>query len=308
MSTRLLALLTFLLALGACPLLLGIVNRTKALAAGRNGPPLLQKYYDLRKLLGKGVVYSHTATWLVRACPVVVLAGSLAAAAMTPFGRGGAVFSFQGDFLVWAGAFTMARLFMVLAALDVGSSFEGMGGSREVWYAALAEPALFLSMAALAAIARDYSLTGFFLSLTPEVTSRHLMALLFAASALFFVSLAENSRIPVDDPTTHLELTMIHEVMILDHSGPDLALIEYASMLKIWVMGALVVGAAVPVNIGSWWLDGACFLVGMGVFAVLLGAVESGMARLRLTRVPQFLVGALVLAAMSVVMMARNFA
>lgn len=307
MTPFLLALIMFVFTLVACPFLLGIVNRTKAVFAGRTGPPLLQKYYDLAKLLRKDLVYSRTATWIFRACPVVVLAGSLAAAVMTPFGRGGALFSFQGDFLVWAGAFTLARVFMVLAALDVGSSFEGMGGSREAWYAALAEPAMFLALAALAAIARDYSLTGFFLSLTPETTGKHFMALLFAAFALFLVALAENCRIPVDDPTTHLELTMIHEVMILDHSGPDLALIEYGAALKIWVMGALVVGAAVPVDIGSWWLDAGCFLGGMLVFAVILGTVELVMARLRLVRVPQFLVGALVLAVLSVVMMARNF-
>lgn len=306
MTPSLPAFIMFALALAGCPLLLGVVNRVKALFAGRNGPPLLQKYYDLGKLLRKDLVYSRTATWIFRACPVAVLAGSLAAAILTPFGRGGALFGFQGDFLVWAGAFTMARVFMILAALDVGSSFEGMGGSREAWYAALAEPALFLALAALASIARDYSLSGFFLSLTPETTGRHVMALLFAAAALFLTALAENCRIPVDDPATHLELTMIHEVMILDHSGPDLALIEYASALKIWVMGALAVGAAVPVEIGSWWLDMGCFLAGMFVFAVLIGVVESVMARLKLVRVPQFLLGALVMAAISVILVARS--
>lgn len=307
MDARILSVLMFVIALACCPLLPGVVNRVKALFAGRRGPPLLQKYYDLAKLLRRDVVYSDTATWLFRACPVVVPGAALAAAALTPFGRAGALFSFHGDFLIWAGAFTCARVFIILGALDVGSSFEGMGGSREAWYAVLAEPALFLAMAALAVISRDYSLSGFFLSLTPEVTARHFMALLFAALALFGVILAENARIPVDDPTTHLELTMIHEVMILDHSGPDLAFIEYGAMLKLWVMGAFAVGAAVPVNIGSVWLDTGCFLAGMFVFAVLVGVVESSMARLRLVRVPQFLVGAVVLGAMAVIMVARNY-
>ena len=306
MDARIFSILMFVAALALCPLLLGVVNRVKARFAGRQGPPLLQKYYDLRKLLARDVVYSQTSTWLFRACPVAVLGAALTAATLTPFGRGGALFSFQGDFIVWAGAFTFARVIMILAALDVGSSFEGMGGSREAWYAVLAEPALFLAMAALAVISRDLSLSGFFLSLTPETTARHFMALLFAAVALFVVVLAENARIPVDDPTTHLELTMIHEVMILDHSGPDLAFIEYGAMLKLWVMGALAVGAAVPVNIGSLWLDTACFLAGMLVFAIVVGIVESAMARLRLVRVPQLLVGALILAAMTVIMVARN--
>jgi formate hydrogenlyase subunit 4 len=307
MDTRILALIMFVLALVLCPLLPGLINRVKARFAGRAGPPLLQKYYDLRKLLGRDVVYSTTATWVFRACPVVVPGAAVAAAALTPFGRGGSLLSFPGDFLIWAGAFTCARVFMILAALDVGSSFEGMGGSREAWYAVLAEPALFLAMGVLAVISRDSSLSGFFLSLTPETTARHFMPLLFAALALFVVALSENARIPVDDPTTHLELTMIHEVMILDHSGPDLALVEYGGMLKLWVMGALAVGAAVPVDIGSMWLDTACFLGGMLVFAVIIGTVESVMARLKLVRVPQLLVGAVVLAAMAVVMVAVEF-
>ena len=307
MTDRQFAFIMFALSLVCCPLLPGVVNRVKARFAGRNGPPLLQLYYDLRKLAAKDAIYSRTATWVVRACPVATLGGALAAAALTPFGGGGAMVAFPGDFLIWAGAFTLARVFMVLAALDVGSSFEGMGGSREAWYAVLAEPALFLAMAALAVISRDFSMTGFFLTLTPEVTQKHLMALLFAAFALVLVSLAENARIPVDDPNTHLELTMIHEVMILDHSGPDLAMIEYASSLKLWVMGSLAVGAAVPVRLGSHWLDGACFLAGMAGFAVVVGAVESGMARLKLVRVPQFLLGALALAGISLILVAREF-
>ncbi|MCC8107707.1 MAG: NADH-quinone oxidoreductase subunit H [Planctomycetes bacterium] len=306
MSQTILSIVMFILSLALCPLLPGIVNRVKAKFAGRTGQPLLQKYYDLGKLIRKDVVYSTTATWIFRACPVAVLGGALAAAALTPFGRGGALVSFQGDFLIWAGALTLARLFMILAALDAGSAFTGMGASRETWFAVLAEPAIFLAMAALAGISHEFSMTGFFLALTPEATSRHFMALLFAALALVVVSLAENARIPVDDPTTHLELTMIHEAMLLDHSGPDLAIIEYGAALKLWVMASLAVGAAVPVNIGSWWLDAGCFLVGLLVFAVLLGVVESVMARLKLNRVPQFLVGAAVLAAISVILVARS--
>lgn len=306
MNSHVFSIVMFILSLVLCPLIPGIINRVKAMFAGRKGPPLLQKYYDLRKLLRKDLVYSTTATWVFRACPVVIPAAAIAAAVLTPFGRAEALLSFKGDFLIWAGAFTLARVIMILAALDVGSSFEGMGGSREAWYAVLAEPAIYLAMAGLAIISRDTSLTGFFLALTPEVTGQHFMALLFSAAALFIVSLAENARIPVDDPTTHLELTMIHEVMILDHSGPDLALIEYGGFLKLWVMGALAVGAAVPVEIGSWWLDMSCFLAGMFVFAVLIGVVESVMARLKLVRVPQFLLGALVMAAISVILVARS--
>lgn len=305
--TLLLPILMLVAALALCPLMLGVVNRVKAKVAGRRGPPLLQVYYDMRKLARKDMVYSETAGWLFRACPVAAAAGALAAALLTPMGARSAVLAFPGDFLVWAGAFTLARIIMILAALDVGSSFEGMGGSREAWYAVLAEPALFLAMAALAVISRDLSLSGFFVSLTPEVTGEHFMAMLFAGLALLLVALAENARIPVDDPTTHLELTMIHEVMVLDHSGPDLAMIEYGSALKLWVMGALAVGTVVPLGIANPWLDAGVFLAGMFAFAVIVGGIESAMARLRLVRVPQFLVGAIVLAAMSLVLVARNF-
>lgn len=296
----------FVLALLLAPLFLGVVNRVKAYFAGRNGPRLLQKYYDLAKLSRKDVVYSTTVGWTFRACPVVVAAAALAAAILTPFGRGGAVFSFAGDFLFWTGAFTLARVFMVLAALDTGSSFEGMGASREIWYSALTEPALFLSLATLAEISGDLSMGGFFLALTPMVTGRYFIALVFTSLALGVVAVAENARIPVDDPNTHLELTMIHEAMILDHSGPDLALIEYGSALKLWLMASLAVGALVPVNLDSQVLDTLCFLGGMFVFALLLGTLESVMARLKLVRVPQLLVGASVLAALSLILVARS--
>lgn len=299
-------LIMFVVALVGAPFLFGVINRVKAKFAGRRGPPLLQLYYDLRKLAAKDVVYSRTATWVFRFCPVAALGGSLAAALVTPFGCRAALVSFPGDFLIWAGAFTLARIFMTLAALDTGSAFEGMGASRELWYGALAEPALFLAMAVLAALAHDLSLTGFFLALTPETTARQFMAVLFAALALLLVALAENARIPVDDPATHLELTMIHEVMILDHSGPDLAMLEYAAALKLWVMGSLVVGLAVPVYIGEAWQDALCFLAGMLAFAAIIGCVESLMARLRLIRVPQMLVGASVLALLALIIVARN--
>ncbi len=300
------ALVMFALTLLLCPLLPGIINRVKAKMAGRNGPPLVQLYYDIAKLLRKDFVYSETATWVFRACPTAVLGCAVAAALLTPLGGGGAVLAFSGDFLVWAGAFTLARIVMILAGLDVGSSFESMGGSREAWYAVLAEPALFLAMATLAVISGDLSLSGFFLSLTPETTAKHLMAMLFAGVGLLLVAITENARIPVDDPTTHLELTMIHEVMILDHSGPDLALIEYGSALKLWLMGALAVGTVVPVHMYAPWLDAALFVAGMIVFALIIGLIESCMARLRLVRVPQFLVGATVLSAIALLLVARN--
>jgi formate hydrogenlyase subunit 4 len=190
------------------------------------------------------------------------------------------------------------RFFTVLAALDTGSSFEGMGASREVFFSALAEPALLVALATLARQAGSLSLSTIF----SQVSGGHwlqagpVMALVLIA--LMVVLLAENSRIPVDDPNTHLELTMIHEVMVLDHGGPDFAIIIYGAALKLWVLSALIVSMVVP-DTGTPWLNLVLSVGGMFLVAVVVGMVESAMARLRLLIVPQLLVGAGALAAMA---------
>ncbi len=212
-------IINFLLALVSAPLLLGVINKTKALFAGRRGQPVLQAYSDLWKLLHKGAVYSRTTTWVFRAGPVVGLACVLVAAALTPFGGAPALMGFSGDLLLLVYLFGVMRFFTVLAALDTGSAFEGMGASREVQFSALAEPAFLLGLAAVAHVTGSFSLSTMFPALDATDWSQAGPALLLVAAALFIVFLAENSRIPVDDPDTHLELTMIHEVMVLDHGG-----------------------------------------------------------------------------------------
>src|SRR5208337_114635 len=199
-------------------------------------------------------------------------------------------------FLLAAYLLGLMRFFTILAALDTGSSFEGMGASREAFYSALAEPALLLGLAAMAAQSHSMSLSAMYAAVTPSaMTSFAGPALLLVATALLIVFLAENARIPIDDPNTHLELTMIHEVMVLDHGGPDLAMIQYGAMLKLWLLGTLLVGILVPVRSGWWGVDLAAGMGGMAVLAALVGAIESTIARLRLVRVPQFLVAASVL-------------
>jgi len=274
------------------PLLLGIINRTKAFVAGRRGPPLLQPYWDVAKCLRRGAVYGEVTSWLFRLGPVVNLATLLAALMILPFGGVAAVLSFPGDLIVLAGLFALGRFLTVLAALDTGSSFEGMGASREVHFAALAEPALLVALAVLVRVTGALSLSEIYGAVTIATWARALPALALVAMTLVVLELVENTRIPVDDPTTHLELTMIHEVMVLDHSGPDFAYIQYAAALKLWSLGALLVGLVVPVRSGSLWLDGGAALLGMVGLAVVIGMVESAMARYRLTRVPQFIVGA----------------
>lgn len=287
------------------PLLLGVIGRVKARVAGRQGPPLQQPWRDLVRLVGKGAVYSRTTTWVFRAGPVVGLAAVLAAGLLMPLGAPSATVVFAGDFALLAYLLGLARFVTVLAALDTGSSFEGMGAAREVTFSALAEPALFLGLISLVRSTGGLDLTHLLGDGLAAAWRSDGPSLLLVALSIFVVALAENARIPVDDPTTHLELTMIHEVMVLDHSGPDLAMIQYGAALKLYLFGALVVKVALGARFADPAAAFAAFLAGQLAFAVAIGVVESTMARLRLVRVPQLLIGASVLSGFALVLLLR---
>lgn len=294
-------LLLFLLS----PLLLGVIGKTKALFGGRVGAPFLQPYFDLAKLMRKGFVFSDTTTWVFRAGPVVGVAVPVLAALLIPFGAVPAPFSFTGDLVLFIYLFALARFFTASAALDTGSAFEGMGAAREVTFATLAEPTVFFAFIVLARLSGELSLgpmlgTG----LAGEWRSAG-AALGLVLVCLFIVLLVENSRIPFDDPNTHLELTMVHEVMVLDHSGPAFGMILYGAAMKLFVLGAILVRLALPVDTGILPLDVVLFAGGMLVLAVVIGVVESVMARLRLVRIPQILVGTMLVAAFAMVLVLR---
>lgn len=293
------------LVLAMPPLLLGVIGKTKAAFAGRVGAPFLQPYYDLSRLMKKGVVISDTTTWIFRAGPAATLAATLFAALLVPLGRHQAPISFEGDMILFAYLFALGRFFTTVAALDTGSSFEGMGAAREVTFSCLAEPALFFALITLTRLSGTMSLTPMlnYVSLPVWVAAGASLILLLAG--LFVVLLAENCRIPFDDPNTHLELTMIHEVMVLDHSGPYFGCILYGAALKLYLLGALFVNVAFPFASGNAYLDWGVFALSMLALAVAIGVVESVMARLRLIRVPQLLVGALILTAFSLVLVVR---
>jgi len=278
-------------------LMLGVIGRVKALFAGRQGPRLLQPYFDVWKLLHKGAVYSTTTSWTFRAAPIVSLATLLTAALLLPLASGSAPLAFSGDIIVFAYLLGLGRFVTMIAALDTGSSFEGMGASREAAFAALAEPALLLALAIVCVSASAISFHEVYAALPWGSWGVPHPEILVAVVVIFGVLLAETSRVPVDDPATHLELTMIHEVMVLDHSGPDLALIHCGSALKLFLFAALLVHLLVPFPTDSLWLGALVLCTGALSIAVLVGVVESSMARLRLVQVPQFLVGASVLAA-----------
>lgn len=285
-------LLSPILALILAPMLFGIINRTKAFFGGRQGQLVYQPYLDLWKLFHKGAVYSNVTTWIFRTSPVVGMAVAICAVCIIPLGKSPSLISFAGDLLVVAYLFGLMRFFTVIAAMDTGSAFEGMGASREVQFSALAEPALLLALAVVARVTGTWSLASMTQSVTPQLWYSHLPPLLLVIIGLFIVLLAENSRIPVDDPNTHLELTMIHEVMVLDHSGVDFGLITYGAALKMWALAALIVGLILPPSSGVLWYDSALSLGAMAAVAICVGIVESSLARLSLLRVPQLLAGA----------------
>lgn len=278
------------------PLLLGIIVKTKAFFAGRRGAPLLQPYYDIGKLFRKGNVYSATTTWIFQAAPIVSLATAVLSSLFLPMGSLKAPFQFWGDIILFAYLYGLAKFFMVIAALDTGSSFEGMGASREAAFSCISEAVLFLDFIILALLAKKFVLSEIIGVNALASWQLFSPALLLAGASYFLVLLTENFRIPVDDPATHLELTMIHEVMALDHSGWDLAYILYASAVKLFVLGGLLVNIVTPARSLAPVPRTAVFFGGMIVLALVIGAVESSMARLRLNRVPQMLIGAFVLA------------
>src|SRR5438874_3118488 len=293
------------LAFTTAPLLLGVIAKTKAVFAGRKGPPVLQPYYDLIKLFRKGSVFSTTTTWVFRAGPVIGLVTAGIAMLLVPLANSMAPISFPGDFLVLAYLLGLGRFFTASAALDTGSAFEGMGAAREVTFACLAEPAFFLGLLVLAKLTGSLQLSGM---LGTSLSSHWLTAgasLALVLLSWFIVLLAENCRIPFDDPNTHLELTMIHEVMVLDHSGPALGMILYGAALKLFLFSSLIVRLALPVAPGSLLLDLPLFLGGVLLVAVVIGIVESTIARLRLTQVPILLVAACLLSAFGVLLVMR---
>jgi formate hydrogenlyase subunit 4 len=288
------------------PLLLGVINKVKAFFAGRVGPPLLQPYYDLFRLMQKGMVLSTTTTWVFQAAPIITLAAVLLAGLLVPLGRFNSPIHFAGDLVLFAYLFALGRFFTTAAALDTGSPFEGMGAAREVTFACLAEPALFLAFLVLVRLSNSLSLTPMLHAPTTQAfISLPVASLLLIAAGLFIVLLAENSRIPVDDPNTHLELTMIHEVMVLDHSGPLFGSILYGASVKLFVLCSVVLHVVAPFQTGFAVLDWPLFVVEMLILAGVIGVVESIMARLQLRHVPTLLIAASLLCGFGFLLMLR---
>lgn len=269
-------------------LLTGIINKTKALWAGRKGASVFQPYYDCFKLLRKGEVISKTTSFVFLAAPSINIAAVLFALMLLPMPVIGSIISFEGDFILFTYILGLAKFMQVIAALDTGSSFEGMGASREVTFSSVVEPAFFIIIGSLALITNQFSFESIFAVINTSSGYTILIRLLFVVS-LFIMLLTEGSRVPVDDPNTHLELTMIHEVMILDYSGPDLAYLIYASAMKMTLIAILIADLLVPSAIYPPIILSAIFILIILLVFIAVGLIESFIARSRISHVPQFI-------------------
>lgn len=255
-------------------LFIGLINKTKALISGRKGASVFQPYFDFIKLMKKGIVISETTSFIFQIAPSINLACMILAGFLL------CVFHFEGDFILFAYVLALGKFFTIIAAMDTGSSFEGMGASREASYTSLVEPAFFIIISSICAIGHIYSFESLYkiLSLDHKMWT---LIIILSVIALFLMILVEGSRTPVDDPTTHLELTMIHEAMILDNSGIDLGFIFYANALKMLLFVTVIASIVTP-----YFLWGYIFET--FIIAVLIGIIESISARLRLTHIIEY--------------------
>jgi len=286
-------------------LFLSIINKSKAKWAGRMGPSIWQPFFDFTKLLRKDMVISRVSSFVQQIAPSVNVAAVILAVLIIPLPQQTALLSFPGDFVLFSYVLGLAKFLLVIAALDVGSSFEGMGAAREVTFASIVEPAFFVVLGTLAMVTGHTSFQSIFAMLNYNAAFTILIKSL-AIIVVFIMLLVEGSRVPIDDPKTHLELTMIHEVMILDYSGPDLAFMEYAASLKVVLITNILTNLMVPPGLGQWG-SFSLYLVLFIVLALIVGAVESLMARLRMSHVPQFvfLMTALGMTAFAIVLFFR---
>ncbi len=290
-----------LLVLGLSPLLLGFVRKIKARLVRRQGPPLIQPYRDLVRLLRKDVVLADNASWLFRSIPYLIFAATWVAAALVPTFATGLIFSWSADLIAIIALLGLARFLLALAGLDIGTSFGGIGSSREVMIASLAEPAMLMIVFTLALLAGSTQLSTMAAFLGSDAAGLR-VSLGLALIALIMVAIAENARIPVDNPATHLELTMVHEAMVLEYSGRHLALIDLSSELKLLLYVSLIACLFVPWGIAPQGAGLEAHLIGLAAYVAklaaggfLLAVFETSIAKMRVFRVPEFMGVALML-------------
>lgn len=279
-------MLSLILILIATVFFTGVIIRVKSMSSGRKGPGILQPVFDVVRLFKKGVVYSETTSFIFQIAPTIYFSSVVMAMLVVPFGQSKGVLSFDGDFIFFAYILALGKFFSIISAMDTGSSFEGMGASREALYSMFAEPAFFILMGSLALLTGHTSFHEMFAALHIGSYISYALAIL-GTFVLMMVAMIENSRMPIDDPKTHLELTMVHEVMILDNSGFDLGLILTAGYLKFAIYGALVVNLFI--GMFPYHYSIPMFFVIQFVLASGVGLIESFMARFRMSHNAQFI-------------------
>ncbi|HEX7236028.1 MAG TPA: NADH-quinone oxidoreductase subunit H [Gammaproteobacteria bacterium] len=302
-------LVQLVLVLALAPLLTGVTRKVKARLLRRRGPPVVQPYRDLLKLVRKEAVVAENASWLFRSAPYIIFATTWVAAALVPTFATGLAFSAAADLIVIVALLGTARFFLALAGLDVGTSFGGIGSSREMMFASLAEPAMLMVVFTLSLFAGSTQLStvsSYMLSDNAGVS----ISLALALVALLIVAIAENARIPVDNPATHLELTMVHEAMILEYSGRHLAVIEAAASVKLLLYVSLISCVFVPwgtavagAGVAAYVLGGAAYAAKLAVGGFLLVVFETATAKMRVFRVPEFLGVALMLGLLGAILL-----
>lgn len=280
-------MLSLLLIMLAATFFTGIIIRTKSIASGRKGPGIFQPIKDVIRLFRKGAVYSETTSFVFQIAPTIYFASVFVAMLVVPFGQSKGIISFNGDFIFFAYVLGLGKFFSIIGAMDTGSSFEGMGASREALYSMFAEPAFFILMGSLALLTGFTSFQEIFLALHLGSSISYALALM-AAVVFLLIAMIENSRMPLDDPKTHLELTMVHEVMILDNSGFDLGLILTAGYLKFAIYGTIIFNLFSG-TIGYEYAIPMFFAMQL-FLAFVIGMIESFMARFRMNHNAQFIV------------------
>jgi len=295
-----------LLVIAIAPLVLGITRKVKARLLARVGPPVIQPYRDIWKLMHKEAVLAHNASWIYRTAPYCIFAVTWVAAALIPTYATGLLFSWSADLIAIVALLATARFALALAGMDVGTSFGGIGASREMMIASLAEPAMLLIVFTVALVAGTTQLSEI-ASLFTTGSQGLRVSLGLALFALMFVGIAENARIPIDNPATHLELTMVHEAMVLEYSGRHLAMIEFAAALKLVLYFSLIACLFVPFGMAVGAKSAAALALGMAVWlakifalAALLPIGETSVAKMRVFRYPVFLGGAFAAGALAV--------
>lgn len=280
-------LLNFIILLFVPFIMMGLIKKTKSFWGGRKGPSIWQPLHDFVRLIKKDFVISKTTSVVFKIAPVFAIATVLFASLFVPLASGSALINVEAGIIIFAYTLGLGKFMALISAMDTGSSFEGMGASREACFTSIVEPAFFMLVASIMALTGNYT----FDSLTQIMSnagSYGVLIAFFAVVVLFIMILIEGSRVPVDDPATHLELTMIHEVMILDNSGSDLAIYTWANGIKMLLISSLIANIIIPSNLSDW-MSVLCYLLIMCVISVIIGTVESGMARIRMSHVFEFI-------------------